>query len=161
MAVTLDIRGDGIHPPDKLEVGKRLARCALKNTYNIEDIVASGPHYAGHEVNGSELIVRFSDTHGGLRSGNRPLFSNVEFSDSNEVKWFEVAGADGEWHKASARIEGDTVVVVSDHESAPVAVRYACHTTPQGSNLYNRAGLPASPFCSDLEMLEWEDHGKE
>ena len=101
MAVTIDIRGEGIHPPDKLELGKRLARCALKNTYNIKDVVASGPCYTGHEVNGSELIVRFSEIHGGLRSGNRSLFSAVEFSETKDVKWFEVAGADGKWHEAS------------------------------------------------------------
>ena len=161
MAVTIDIRGEGIHPPDKLEVGKRLARCALKNTYNIKDIVASGPRCTGHKANGSKLIVRFSETHGGLRSGNRPLFSAVEFSETKDVKWFEVAGADGEWHEASAHIAGETVIVASDQEPSPVSVRYACGTTPQGSNLYNGAGLPASPFCSDLELLEWDDHGKE
>jgi len=160
MAVTLDIRGEGIHPPDKLEVGRRLALCALKNTCNIKDNVASGPCYVSHKVNGSEIIVQFSETHGELASGNRPLFSDVEFSHSDEVKWFEVAGADGEWHEATARIEGDTVVVTSDQEPSPVAVRYACHTTPQGSNLYNRAGLPASSFCSDLKLLEWDDPGK-
>lgn len=161
MAVTIDIRGEGIHPPDKLELGKRLARCALKNTYNIKDVVASGPCYTGHEVNGSELIVRFSEIHGGLRSGNRSLFSAVEFSETKDVKWFEVAATDGKWHEATAHIAGETIIVASDQEPSPVAVRYACGTAPQGSNLYNGAGLPASPFCSDLELLEWDDHGKE
>ncbi len=155
MAVTIDIRGEGIHPPDKIEVGKRLAKCALKNTYGKSDVVASGPVYESHKIEGSRVTVHFSEITGGLFAGNRPLFSNV-VEDGN-LKWFEVAGADGEWHAADAKILGKTVVVECDEEPNPEAVRYACHTNPQGGNLYNRAGLPASPFCSDLEMLGWED----
>ena len=157
MAVTFDIRGEGIHPPDKLEVGKRLAKHALRNTYEMKSVVASGPTYRNHEVDGSSVRVHFSEVIGGLVSGNRPLFSEVEFEESGVLKWFEVAGEDGEWHSATAIIEGETVVVSSPDETHPVAVRYACGTNPQGSNLYNRSGLPASPFCSHLKMLGWQD----
>lgn len=157
MAVTIDIKGEGIHPPDKLEVGKRLAKHALKNTYQKEEITASGPKYQDHTVAGDSVTIRFSECHGGLVAGNRPLFSEVKLDEEGSLKWFDVAGADGKWHTASATIEGDTVVVSSTDEPNPIAVQYACHTNPQGGNLYNRAGLPASPFCSNLRMLGWQD----
>ncbi|MDF1753492.1 MAG: sialate O-acetylesterase [Verrucomicrobiales bacterium] len=156
MAVTIDIKGEGIHPPDKLEVGKRLASCALNHTYGLKHIATTGPVYQSHETDGSAIVVHFSNTEGGLVVGDRPLFSEVNFTD-RKLQWFEVAGEDGVWHSASATIKADTVRVSSLQEPAPVAVRYACHTNPQGGNLYNRAGLPASPFCSDLTMLPWED----
>jgi sialate O-acetylesterase len=157
MAVTIDIRGEGIHPPDKLEVGKRLAKHALRNTYGKKEITASGPLYSSHSVSKNEVTIQFTETGKGLISGNRPVFSAVEFDERGELKWFEVAGEDGKWHTASARIEKDTVVVSSEAEPNPVAVRYGCRTSPQGGNLYNRAGLPASPFCSNLKMLGWQD----
>ena len=68
---------------------------------------------------------------------------------------------DGTWHAAKATIENEEVVVTCDAVEDPVAVRYACDTSPQGGNLYNRAGLPASPFCSDLELLPWVDPPKQ
>lgn len=158
MAVTIDIRGEGIHPPDKLELGKRLARCALKQTYQQEGIVASGPSYQSHSLDADTITVHFTNCEVGLAVGNRPVFAEVEFSEKRNISWFEVAGQDGEWHPASASISGESAVtVVSDKEPNPVAVRYACHTDPQGDNLYNQLGLPASPFCSNLEMLGWVD----
>ena len=68
---------------------------------------------------------------------------------------FELADASGGWHPASAKIFGELVHVRSDAVAEPVAVRYACRGAPPKANLYNRAGLPASPFCSKLEFLPW------
>jgi sialate O-acetylesterase len=66
-----------------------------------------------------------------------------------ELRGFAVAGADGRFVRADARIDGDRVVVWSVEVPEPVAVRYAWADNPEGANLYNLAGLPASPFRTD------------
>ena len=157
MAVTMDIRGDDIHPPDKLPVGNRLARLALARSYGKSDIPSSGPLYRAHQIEGSSVRVSFDHTESGLMIGNRPGSGPVEETADAALKWFELADAEGNWHPAKATIEGDQVIVSSDSVKNPAAVRYACETKPQGGNLYNRAGLPASPFCSKLDWLPWED----
>ncbi len=149
MAVTIDLPGEDIHPPMKIPVGQRLAKLALANTYQKEGVVSSSPIYRDHEVSGREVRVHFSGAGGGLKT-----------ADSNKPLWFELAGSDGKWHSAKAEIEGETVVVTSDKVDAPVAVRYACATYPRRGLLFNAAGLPASPFCSDLDLLPWIDASK-
>ena len=62
---------------------------------------------------------------------------------------FSISGEDQQWHWATATIDGDHVVVSSDKVAKPVAVRYAFQSNPEGANLYNRAGLPATPFRTD------------
>ena len=69
---------------------------------------------------------------------------------------FELADEAGNWHPAQATIDGNTVLVRSPNVTKPKAVRYACRGAPANANLYNQAGLPASPFCSDLDLLPWE-----
>jgi sialate O-acetylesterase len=156
MAVTIDIRGEDIHPADKIPVGERLARLALSRTYGHDDVVASGPLYRDHAVEGSAIRVRFDFAESGLMVGDRPDAGPVVETGDAASRWFELAGEDGAWHSATAKIDGREVVVTSAAVEAPIAVRYACDTQPQGGNLYNRAGLPASPFCSKLEWLPWE-----
>lgn len=156
MAVTFDIRGDDIHPADKIPVGERLARIALSETYGRDDVVASGPIYLDHLVQGSAIRVHFDFADAGLMVGDRPEAGPVVETDGVPLGWFELAGEDGVWHPARAKIDGSEVVVTSDAVVAPIAVRYACDTQPQGGNLYHRAGMPASPFCSKLEWLPWE-----
>ena len=156
MAVTIDIRGDNIHPADKVPVGDRLARLALAGTYGREDVVARGPLYRDHAVEGPTVRVRFDFAEPGLMVGDRPNAGPVVEARGAALRWFELAGKDGIWHSAKAQLEGDEVLVTSDAVAAPIAVRYACDTQPQGGNLYNRAGLPASSFCSKLEWLRWE-----
>ena len=160
MAVTIDIRGEGVHPPDKIAVGKRLARLALRQTYGREQISSLGPSYRDHRVDGSRMHVRFDHADGGLMIGNKPGLGAPELTPNTPLKWFELAGADGTWHPAQAFIEEEEVIVQSKAVPSPREVRYACHSNPQGGNLYNRAGLPASPFCSNLNLLRWEDPGK-
>jgi sialate O-acetylesterase len=132
MAVTIDI-GDAvdIHPKNKPDVGLRLALAARAIAYG-EKIEWSGPLYrqVTHEEHG--LRVWFDHGNGLVAKGS-------------ELTGFEIAGADGKYSPAQARIEGATVVVSSAAVSAPVAVRYGWAANPS-CNLYNREGLPASPF---------------
>jgi len=136
MAVTLDIgEADNIHPKNKQEAGRRLALLALAGTYH-QPVVCEGPQFARCETNGAELILFFTDADGGLVARDGGL------------KGFEIAGADKMWHAATARIEGDTVVISVAEVPAPLAARYGWANNP-AVNLYNGAGLPAWPFRTD------------
>jgi sialate O-acetylesterase len=137
MATIIDIgQADDIHPRNKQDVGKRLALWALAKSYG-KDIVYSGPLYQSMVVKDDAIVLRFLHADGGLvAQGGEPL------------KGFAIAGVDRKFVWAEARIEGDTVVVGSDQVPAPVAVRYAWADNPI-CNLYNGAGLPASPFRTD------------
>ena len=159
MAVTIDIRGEGIHPPDKIAVGERLARIALAKTYSRYTNEGSGPIYRNHTIHGREVHVHFKNAESGLMIGDRPNMEPPHETPDAPLRWFELAGADRVWHPARAGIRGDFVVVTSESVANPIAVRYACHKAPQGGNLYNRARIPASPFCSNLNMLPWVDPG--
>ncbi len=137
MAVAADI-GDpyDIHPRNKQEVGRRLALAAQAIAYG-KDVTYSGPIYESKNVEGDKIRLRFKHALGGLvAKGGKAL------------KGFEIAGEDRKFVSAEARIEGNTVVVRSDKVPHPVAVRYAWADYPECS-LYNRAGLPASPFRTD------------
>ncbi len=138
LAVTIDIGDkDNIHPKDKIDVGKRLALIALAKTYGHK-IEYMGPLYASSAVEGSAIRIKFNHLGGGLvAKGGEPL------------KQFAIAGADQKFVWADAHIDGDTVVVSSPQVPQPVAVRYAWGDNPEGCNLYNAAGLPASPFRTD------------
>ena len=146
LAVTIDI-GDGgdIHPKDKQDVGNRLALAALAQTYG-KKIEYSGPVYKSMKVEGDKIRVAFTHLGGGLVIANAP---NVLVDDSREaLRGFAIAGADGKFVWANAKIEGDTVVVSSPSVPNPTTVRYAWANNPV-CNLYNKAGLPAVPFRSD------------
>ena len=137
MAVMVDTGDpDKIHPNNKKETGRRLSLWALAKVYR-HDIPYSGPLPAGHTVRGAEIEVSFKHTDGGLAAqGGEPL------------KGFLIAGENRVWHPASARIVGDKVVVSSPDVKSPKAVRYAWEDVPD-CNLFNGAGLPASPFRTD------------
>ena len=136
MAVTIDIGQAGnIHPPNKQDVGYRLACLALADVYQVK-VASRGPSPTKQEMNGRELVISFSHADGGL------------VSKGGELKGFVVAGADRRWHSASARIQGERVVISCAEVVAPVAVRYAWADNPE-CNLYNAAGLPAAPFRTD------------
>ncbi|MBN1556932.1 MAG: sialate O-acetylesterase [Lentisphaerae bacterium] len=149
MAVAIDVGNPlDIHPRNKLDVGLRLARWALAEDYGF-DITPSGPLYREHTVENGRIRIAFDYTDGGLMAGIKDGQASVREDPDGVVKRFAVAGADRAWHWADAAIEGDTVVVSSPDVPEPVAVRYAYDTSPTGCNLYNRAGLPASPFRTD------------
>ena len=137
LAVTIDV-GDpkDLHPHRKLEVGERLALWAEGTTYK-EPVEYSGPLYESMRIDGSEIRVRF--THAG---------TGLEARNGGELRGFAIAGSDRKFHWAEARIEGDTVIVSSRDVPSPVAVRYAWADSPV-CNLFNKDGLPASPFRTD------------
>jgi len=137
MAVAIDI-GDAvdIHPKNKQDVGKRLALWALAKTYGVKTPY-SGPIYRDMETKGNKIVLRFDHTNGGLVT-----------KDGAPLKGFAIAATDRKFVWADAKVEGDTVVVSSDKVAEPVAVRYAWADNPI-CNLYNKAGLPASPFRTD------------
>jgi sialate O-acetylesterase len=137
MAVTIDIgEVKDIHPKNKQEVGHRLALVARNNLYH-EKVAYSGPIYKSYKVKANQIELKFHHTNGGLKAGG-----------ATGLHGFAVAGADQKFYWASAQIKGKKVIVYSDQVTAPVAVRYAWAINPN-CNLYNGAGLPASPFRTD------------
>src|SRR5665647_890805 len=139
MAVTIDIgEWNDIHPLNKKDVGKRLALAAQKVAYGDRTIVYSGPTYKAMTVRGRKIIITFDNTGSGL---------NVK--GGGKLQHFAIAGADMKFVWAKARIRGEKVIVKGSKIKKPVAARYAWADNPEGANLYNREGLPASPFRTD------------
>jgi sialate O-acetylesterase len=152
MAVAIELADadnpNDIHPKNKKDVGERLALWALAKDYG-KQITCSGPLYKSMTVNGSEAIISFDYVGKGLMIGEkRGIEPAAEVTDGT-LKQFAISGADGTWHWADAEIDGNTVIVSNDEVAKPVAVRYAYTMNPDGCNLYNKAGLPASPFTTD------------
>jgi len=141
MAVSIDT-GDAValHPKNKKPIGLRHAYIALKQTYG-KDIVGKGPSYNKQTVKGHRIVLEFESVGSGLMTGK-----------PGKLDAFAIAGADQVWHWADAEIIGDKVEVSSSKVREPVAVRYARAMNPSQRNLlYNKEGLPASPFRTD----EW------
>lgn len=141
MAVTTDVGNfTNIHPRKKREVGERLALWALAKDYGQTNLVYSGPLFRSMQVKGSSAFLNFDHAEAGLVKRGIKLTG------------FEVAGADQVFHPADAVIIGQQVVVSSAKVKQPAAVRLAFddQTIP---NLYNAAGLPASPFRTD----DWKE----
>ena len=150
IAVITDIgAANDIHPRNKQDVGQRLALWALRDVAK-KDVVPSGPLFKEIKVEGSAIRVHFEHAANGLIVGARKngLEPTPEVKDGT-LKRFAIAGEDKQWHWADAKIDGDTVVVSSKDVPKPVAVRYGFTMNPEGANLYNKEGLPASPFRSD------------
>jgi sialate O-acetylesterase len=157
-AVLIDIGEEGdIHCRDKADVGDRLARLALAKTYG-QAIDYSGPVYRSMSVEGKTARIRFDFanklTARALpatyqpRSGDPATKPTVRNSSDSELEGFAICGGDHRFVWANAKIDGNTVVVSSLAVENPVAVRYAWADDPT-CNLYNGAGLPASPFRTD------------
>lgn len=141
MAVAIDIGEAGdIHPKNKQEVGRRLALIALAKNYG-ESTAYSGPVFQSQQVEGKAVKLTFKFAEGGLKT-----------KDGAALTGFAIAGADQKFHWATAVIKGNQVMVSSPDVPNPVAVRYAWANNPV-CNLYNEAGLPASPFRTD----HWKD----
>ncbi|MBN2473149.1 MAG: 9-O-acetylesterase [Pirellulales bacterium] len=150
MAVIIDIgEANDIHPRNKQDVGWRLAQWALYQTYGKKDLVPCGPLYSSHKVEDSTIRIAFDHVGGGLVVGKKEGLKPTEEVKDGQLKRFAIAGADKKWHWAEAVIDGRTVVVKSPEVTSPVAVRYAYSMNPVGANLYNREGIPASPFRTD------------
>lgn len=137
MAVTIGLgEWNDIHPLNKKGVGHRLALAAMKTAYGDAKVVSTGPIYKDISVRGNKIVVSFDVEGKGIATGE-------------ELKGFAVAGEDRRFVWATARIEGDKVIVWNDNIANPVAVRYAWADNPAGANLKNKEGLPASPFRTD------------
>ena len=138
MAVTIDV-GDStnLHPTNKKPVGLRLARIAEALLYGKSDEEYSGPIYKSMKIEGVNVRLQFDHVGGGLVAGENASLSG-----------FTISGADKKFYSAEATIKGDEIIVSSSNVLSPVSIRYAWADNPH-CNLYNKAGLPASPFRTD------------
>ena len=135
LAVTIDLgEWNDVHPLNKKDVAKRLALQARSRIYG-DKIVSEGPMYESQTIEGNKILITFKAGTDDLR----PV---------GELQGFVVAGSDGLYKPAKARIVGRKVEVWSEDVSHPVSVRYAWANNPSTANLYNTNGLPASPFQS-------------
>jgi len=150
MAVTIDIgETENLHPRNKQDVGLRLALWALAKTYG-QKLAYSGPLYKTMKVEGNRIRLTFDKIGGGLEAkGGSPKDSGSLGNDKKTVWGFTIAGADKKFLYAEAVLDGNTVLVSSSQVPNPVAVRYAWADNPEGCNLSNKEGLPASPFRTD------------
>ncbi|MDE3253465.1 MAG: sialate O-acetylesterase, partial [Bacteroidota bacterium] len=138
MAVAIDLgEWNDIHPDHKKEVGDRLALGAMKLAYH-KNLVYQGPMFESAAIQGNRIAISFTSTGTGLVT-----------NDDEDPGNFAIAGADKKFVWAKAKIEGDKVLVWNDAVSHPMYVRYAWADNPVHANLYNKEGLPASPFRTD------------
>jgi sialate O-acetylesterase len=139
MAVAIDIgEWNDIHPLNKKEVGHRLALAAENVAYGDKNVISSGPLYKSMKIKGNKIIISFTNTGSGLtvRGGG-------------ELRYFSIAAADKKFVWANAKIKNNKVVIWNSNILHPLAVRYAWADNPEGANLFNKEGLPASPFRTD------------
>lgn len=142
MATAIDVgEADDIHPRNKLAVGTRLGLVALKVAYG-RDTVISGPTFKAMRVEQNRAIIEYENMGSGLTTKDKYGY----------VRGFQMAGTDQKFYWAHASIEGTTVMVTCPHVKTPVAVRYAWDNNPGPLDLYNKEGLPATPFRTD----QWE-----
>jgi sialate O-acetylesterase len=135
MVVTTDIGNlRDIHPKNKQEVGRRLALWALAKTYGRKDLVHSGPLFKSMSIEGDKIRLRFDHVGSGLAS-----------RDGKPLDWFEIIGQKGGFVKATATIDGDSLLLSSPEVAKPAAMRFAWHKNAE-PNFMNKEGLPASPF---------------
>ncbi len=139
MAIAIDAgEWNDIHPLNKKTVGERLALAAEKLAYGNNEVVASGPLFQSAKVEGKSITVTFTSIGSGLVA-----------KGGEELMHFAVAGADKKFRWAKATIQGNQVVVSNDEVLKPLYIRYAWADNPEAANLYNKEGLPASPFRTD------------
>lgn len=139
MAVTIDAgEWNNLHPLDKKDVGERLALWAEHLCYGSTDPDFSGPVYRSSTIEGNKMILSFTHTGGGLT-----------IKGGGDLYYFSIAGADKKFVWAKAKIDADKITVWNDQVPNPAVVRYAWADNPEGANLYNKKGLPASPFETD------------
>lgn len=162
MVVQTDLnsaRPQGIHYFNKLHPGMRLARWALAKTYR-KNIPHTGPIYQGYKVLGEKVVVSFErdSLFGGLMVGSKGMAKDYQTEGAYvepaketpgaTINHFRLCGKDKIWHPAVATISGENIIVRCDKVKEPIGVQYAYSATPENSNLYNKAGLPATPFAA-------------
>jgi sialate O-acetylesterase len=137
MVVTTDIDSADMHPPHKQVIGARLCLAAQAVVFG-QKIEYSGPVYESVDYEGNQAVLHFSHLGGGL------------VAKGGDLKGFEISGDGKNFVPARAEIQGDTVMVSADQVSHPESVRFGWKPIPD-DNLFNKEGLPASPFCTDPE----------
>ena len=141
-AVIIELgEANDIHPTNKQDVGSRLARIALAKDYG-KDLEYAGPTFASMQTEGDTARLSFDHAKG------------LTTRDGEPPQRFEIAGEDKVFVWADATIDGTDVIVQSAAVPHPVAVRYAWADNPEGANLVNADGLPASPFRTDVDAEE-------
>lgn len=136
LAVITDVGDEkDIHPKQKEPVGVRLALWALAKEYG-KQLVYSGPLYQNQKIDDGKIVLSFAHVGDGLEARD------------GDLRGFAICGADGKFVNADAKIVDNTVVVTSPAVKQPTAVRYGWANYPLG-NLWNKSGLPASPFRTD------------
>ncbi len=157
-----------IHYQNKLHPGMRLARWALAKDYG-RDIAYTGPIFEKYTIEGNKAVVAFDkgSLFGGLMVGSKGLEKDLKEpgkfveparpTPGEKLNHFRLCGTDRKWHVAEAVIVGDTVVVTSKDVPQPVGVQYAYSAAPVNANLYNKAGLPATPFAAANGKLVFEE----
>jgi sialate O-acetylesterase len=139
LAVAIDIgEANDVHPLNKRDVGKRLALAAQKIAYGDNSVVYSGPVYKSLKKDGNKLILEFDHKGGGLM-----------IRDGQSLQQIAIAGDDKKFVWAKSEIKDGKLIVWTEGIQQPVAVRYAWANNPGGANLYNKEGLPATPFRTD------------
>tara|TARA_B100000035_G_scaffold312721_1_gene324827 strand:- start:104 stop:2974 length:2871 start_codon:yes stop_codon:yes gene_type:complete len=148
----------GIHYYNKLHPGMRMARWALNKQYK-KDIPYTGPIYKDYKVEGNKVLISFEkdSLFGGLMVGSKGLAKDRKEpgkfvepalpTPKDKLNHFRLCGEDKKWHQAEAKIVGDLVEVISPKVPIPIGIQYAYSAVPEQSNLYNKAGLPATPFA--------------
>ncbi|MEK6205594.1 MAG: hypothetical protein N2B02_08200, partial [Amylibacter sp.] len=121
-------------PQNNSGYGQRACRVALGTVYG-HDIATHGPTYKSHKIEGNTVKVTFNHIGKGLA-----------FRHADTIRGFEIAGKDGKWVWADAKIHGDTVIVSSKEVAAPTQVQYAFSRKHHYANLFNKDGLPATMF---------------
>ncbi|MDC0294165.1 sialate O-acetylesterase [Mariniblastus sp.] len=161
-------RPQGIHYFNKLHPGMRMARWALAKQYGKE-IAYTGPIFSGYKIKGNQVIVSFEreSLFGGLMVGSKGLAKDYREANkyvepakptpNEKLNHFRLCDENNKWHAAEAVIDGDTIVVTAGSVSNPIGVQYAYNAVPENSNLYNKAGLPATPFAMVNGKLIFEE----
>jgi sialate O-acetylesterase len=139
MAVAIDIgEWNDLHPQNKKDVGYRLYLAALKVAYGDDKVVYSGPLCKSMKIDGKKIVISFSNTGSGLMC-----------KGGGELDCFTISCDGIHFVKAKAEIQGNQVIVWNEQITEPVAARYAWADNPTGINLFNKEGLPASPFTTE------------
>ncbi len=124
---------------------------ALAKDYGHKKFVYSGPLFKEMKLEGNKAIVSFDSVGSGLMLATKRGQAFPEKSDATMLNWASIKGSDNIWYKAEAVIVGDTVVFTNPNVSEAKGVRYAYYMNPLGLNLYNKEGLPASPFTFEVQ----------
>ena len=148
LAVTIDVGALKEHPPNKFDTGVRLAHAALYKTYGLKEVPIS-PLYKSHRIEGRTIRVTFDNAQQGLMVAVKEGALPPKPTPDAKLQWLSLQDKDGTWHWADGTIEGSDLIVSCKDVKQPVAVRYAYTQHPCGSLLYNKEGMPASPFTTN------------